>query len=143
MPYAIRALQILLSGIVNSFLSWGVFAPLSRLTFFMYLIHLDVEAMFFMWFDFTYEFDDLTFVSLNISIFLYLHANKIKTYSLFTQSEYAFIIYIQSIWFIGLLMVITGLAFVATLAFEIPFDSLERMLIGGRCDIISYGCIKC
>ena len=38
----------------------------------------------------------------------------------------------QSIWFIGLLMMIAGLAFVATLAFEIPFAKLEGMLISGR-----------
>ena len=39
---------------------------------------------------------------------------------------------LQSIWFIGLMMMIGGLAFVATLSFEIPFAKLEAMLIGGK-----------
>jgi hypothetical protein len=33
-------------GLVNEFLSWGVFAPLSRLTFTTYLIHFNVMFMF-------------------------------------------------------------------------------------------------
>merc|ERR1712133_158724 len=36
----------------------------------------------------------------------------------------------MSIWFIGLMMMIAGLAFIATLSFEIPFAKLEGMLIG-------------
>merc|ERR1719273_1791402 len=83
-------------GIVNDILSWGVFAPLSRLTFFMYLIHIDLESIFFYSMDYTFTFTDLQF----------------------------------SIWFIGLMMMIGGLAFVATLSFEIPFAKLEAMLIG-------------
>merc|ERR1719414_1623182 len=84
-------------GIVNDFLSWGGFAVVSRLTFFMYLIHIDLEAIFFYSLDYTYEYSDLQ----------------------------------MSIWFIGLMMIIAGLAFVATLSFEIPFAKLEAMLIGG------------
>jgi peptidoglycan/LPS O-acetylase OafA/YrhL len=33
-------------GPVNSFLSWSVWAPLSRLTYCCYLIHMDVITMF-------------------------------------------------------------------------------------------------
>ena len=54
--------QIFILGIVNDFLSWGVFAPLSRLTFFMYLIHIDLESMFFYSMDYTFTFTDLQFV---------------------------------------------------------------------------------
>lgn len=36
----------------------------------------------------------------------------------------------MSIWFIGLTMIIVALAFVASLAFELPFAKLETMLIG-------------
>merc|ERR1712241_894805 len=83
-------------GLVNDFLSWGFFAPLSRLTFFMYLIHLDFERMFYGSMDYTYDFSNLQ----------------------------------MSIWFIGLMMMIGGLAFVATLSFEIPFAKLEMFVIG-------------
>lgn len=34
-------------GLVNDFLSWSAFAPLSRLTFCAYLIHMDIIQMFF------------------------------------------------------------------------------------------------
>ena len=50
-------------GLVNDFLSWGFFAPLSRLTFFMYLIHLDFERMFYGSMDYTYDFTNLQMVS--------------------------------------------------------------------------------
>ena len=33
-------------GVVNSFLSWSFWAPLSRLTYSCYLIHIDVILMF-------------------------------------------------------------------------------------------------
>jgi len=33
-------------GLVNEFLSWSAFAPLSRLTFCTYLIHIEIEGMF-------------------------------------------------------------------------------------------------
>ena len=51
-------------GIINDFLSWGGFAVLSRLTFFMYLIHIDLESMFFASLDYPYEYSDLQMVSL-------------------------------------------------------------------------------
>jgi len=34
-------------GIINSFLSWALFAPLSKLTYCTYLIHIDVIFLFF------------------------------------------------------------------------------------------------
>ena len=50
-------------GIVNDFLSWGGFAVLSRLTFFMYLIHIDLESIFFATLDYPYEYSDLQMVN--------------------------------------------------------------------------------
>ena len=43
-------------GFINSFLSWGLFTSLSRLTYFTYLIHLDIIAIFFTSLTFTEEF---------------------------------------------------------------------------------------
>ena len=60
--YLMLFYQIFILGIVNDFLSWGVFAPLSRLTFFMYLIHIDLESIFFYSMDYTFTFTDLQFV---------------------------------------------------------------------------------
>ena len=34
-------------GIVNSFLSWGLFTPLAKLVYMTYLVHLDIIYMFF------------------------------------------------------------------------------------------------
>ena len=34
-------------GYVNDFLSWRAFAPLSKISFIMYLIHIDLETYMF------------------------------------------------------------------------------------------------
>ena len=60
--------QIFILGVVNDFLSWGFFAPLSRLTFFMYLIHIDLEMIFFYSMDYTFTFTDLQFVRIKYFI---------------------------------------------------------------------------
>ena len=54
----------------------------------------------------------------------YVYSKILQTHSKISK--------LQSIWFIGLMMMIGGLAFVATLSFEIPFAKLEAMLIGGK-----------
>ena len=42
------------------------------------------------------------------------------------------VILIMSTMLFGIMMMIGGMSFVATLAFEIPFAKLEMMLIGGK-----------
>jgi len=45
-------------GVVDKFLSWGAFTVLSRLTYFTYLIHLDILCLIFASVSFTMEMND-------------------------------------------------------------------------------------
>ena len=52
-------------GPVNSFLSWGAFTGLARVTYMVYLIHLDILAMFVLTRTYTLQISVLLVVSLN------------------------------------------------------------------------------
>ena len=84
-------------GLVNDFLSWGFFAPLSRLTFFMYLIHLDFERMFYGSMDYTYDFSNLQMVSLICNQVMYPHYDKkmgLEFSNLFIITYYSWPVYL-------------------------------------------------
>ncbi|XP_059091947.1 nose resistant to fluoxetine protein 6-like [Tigriopus californicus] len=46
-------------GFINTFLSWGFFTPLARLTYMAYLVHIDIVAMFVYSLTYTLELNDL------------------------------------------------------------------------------------
>ena len=50
-------------GPINSFLSWGLFTVLSRLTYFTYLIHYDILILFYNSFTYTFEASNFVIVS--------------------------------------------------------------------------------
>ena len=58
-------------GPINAILSWGGFAALARLTFFYYLIHFDIQQMFFNTMTYTFDYSivlmvyALSFISSN------------------------------------------------------------------------------
>ena len=58
-----------LLGTINSFLSWCVFAILARLTFMVYLLHLDFIYMFFYSLTYTVEISHLIVAILNFNYF--------------------------------------------------------------------------
>ena len=55
--------ELLFSGIINSFLSWDAFVPLSKLTFAAYLNHLTIEQIVFYTFASPLYVTDLLMVS--------------------------------------------------------------------------------
>ena len=58
-------------GIINSFLSWPLFSPLSKLTYCTYLIHIDVIFLFFYSTKRPMYFSEYTIVSFVFLIFTY------------------------------------------------------------------------
>ena len=50
-------------GPIDTFLSWGPFAVLSRLTYFTYLIHYDILILFYNSFTYTFEASNFVIVS--------------------------------------------------------------------------------
>ena len=50
-------------GMIDSFLSWGLFTSLSRLTYFTYLLHFDIVAIYFTRLTYNIEIDNLQIVS--------------------------------------------------------------------------------
>ena len=53
-------------GPINSFLSWGLFTVLSRLTYFTYLIHYDILILFYNSFTYTFVASSFVIVSQHI-----------------------------------------------------------------------------
>ena len=49
-------------GWINAFLSWGLFRPLARLTYLVYLVHIDVIMMFVFSLDIVIENTNIIFV---------------------------------------------------------------------------------
>ena len=58
-------------GIINSFLSWPLFSPLSKLTYCTYLIHIDVIFLFFYSTKRPMYFSEYTIVSIVFLIITY------------------------------------------------------------------------
>ena len=56
-------------GFINSFLSWGMFLALGRLTYMMYLIHLDVLMGFFASLTYSIMYTPVTMVKNQTSIY--------------------------------------------------------------------------
>ena len=65
-------------GLVNKFLSWRVWIPLSRLTFGAYLLHPLVIFYFFWSHDNAYHYQDNLMVSMNTVVFFHLFQEKRK-----------------------------------------------------------------
>jgi hypothetical protein len=65
-----NSLIIVISGVINSFLSWGFFVPLARITYMAYLIHYEVLMVFYNSADYAMEMDNLLIVSTQITITL-------------------------------------------------------------------------
>ena len=71
-------------GIINSFLSWPLFSPLSKLTYCTYLIHIDVIFLFFYSTKRPMYFSEYTIVS-----FCFTHFYPLPTYILRDHSYIA------------------------------------------------------
>jgi peptidoglycan/LPS O-acetylase OafA/YrhL len=67
-------------GIINSFLSWSLFSPLSKLTYCTYLIHIDVIFLFFYNTKRPMYFSEYTIVSFLLLIFTYYLLTYLLTY---------------------------------------------------------------
>ena len=98
-------------GPVNNFLSWSAFAPLARLTYCCYLIHMEVLPMF--------VFSVLTFPN-DVSLAVQYLSPLCSQISLLNMVMY----------FIGGLAISLSAAVVLVLAFEIPFTRVEKILVG-------------
>ena len=71
--FANKWIQIGYGGPINSFLSWGLFTGVARLTYMFYLIHLDVIFMFF--YSRTYTIQVSLMLVVSIWTFLYFLAD--------------------------------------------------------------------
>jgi peptidoglycan/LPS O-acetylase OafA/YrhL len=49
-------------GVINTFLSWGFFSPLARISYMAYLIHYDVLMVFFCSADYAFEMSNFVLV---------------------------------------------------------------------------------
>ena len=84
-------------GLVNDFLSWKAFIPLSKLTYLAYLLHME------------FVIDGISFnINFTLDISLWLMVGL----------------------FLGTLVITMALAFGLTLAFEIPFIKLDKLVFG-------------
>ena len=100
-------------GPVNDFLSWSVFAPLSRLTYCCYLIHIEVLSMF------------------SFSVLIYPNDVSFTVQIWSSQVHYPQISLLNVVmYFIGGLIISLLASVVAVLAFEIPFTRVEKILVG-------------
>ena len=84
-------------GPINKFLSWGLFVPLARMTYMVYLTHVGLIYGYYYSINYAVEMTDLVFVY----------------------------------YYIGMALVAFGVGYVGTLALEMPFINLEKMLIKG------------
>jgi len=99
-------------GVINSFLSWGFFKPLARMSYLGYLTHLGLISSFFYSQTYTVEFTDIIAVR-RISALSYLHM-------------------FQAYFYVGFIMITFGICFVGTLTIEMPFVGLEKLLLGRK-----------
>jgi len=58
----ITKLTFLSSGVINSFLSWGLFTSLARISYMAYLIHYEVLMIFYYSADYVMELSHLVLV---------------------------------------------------------------------------------
>jgi hypothetical protein len=65
-----------LIGIVNTFLSWGFFSPLARISYMTYLIHFDLLWVFFHSANYAMEMSNLALVTLHSQVFLVLASRQ-------------------------------------------------------------------
>ena len=56
------------TGVIVSFLSWGFFLPLARITYMAYLIHYDILMVFYYSMDYAIEMSNLLLVSLFLHV---------------------------------------------------------------------------
>ena len=83
---------------VNDLLSWSAFTPLSRLSYCVYLIHLNYITVY---------------VSHSRTLFYYTTIDQIHRY-------------------FGILLVAYGFAFIASIAVEVPFLNLEKLVFSSN-----------
>jgi peptidoglycan/LPS O-acetylase OafA/YrhL len=103
---------IISSGLVNTFLSWTFFIPLSRLTYISYLIHPMV----------------LYYFQYNAHQMLYVNdSNVVGIQDLDTASCFSF--QLQVLYAGGVTFYTIALSFIITLIFEVPFQALEKAII--------------
>ena len=101
-------------GLVNDFLSWSAFAPLSRLTYCCYLIHLEILPMF--------SFSVLTYPN-DVSMIYHM-------LNLISASNYSQLTLLNIVnYFIGCLTISLCAAAIFVLAFETPFTRVEKILV--------------
>ena len=58
----------LFTGVIDSFLSWGFFLPLARITYMAYLIHYDILMVFYYSMDYAIDMSNLLLVSLFLHV---------------------------------------------------------------------------
>ena len=110
-----------LIGIIDTFLSWKAFLPLSRLTYMAYLLHIEVLSIFFGTMTAPIHFNNFLLVRT-----LQEQRNKSCCITVITN-----ILDLQSQWYIGIMCFVFGASFVASLAVESPFIGLEKILLKG------------
>ena len=98
-------------GPVNDFLAWPVFAPLSRLTYCCYLIHMEILGMF------------------GLSVLSY--PNDVGHFQIKVVVNQMFQITLLSVvsYFLGGLLISLSAATIFVLAFETPFTRVEKILV--------------
>ena len=62
-------------GIVNSFLSWGMFAPLARMTYLVYLMHIEFMVAFIFSLTYTIEYSVILMVTIKFTRSFYPFSN--------------------------------------------------------------------
>ena len=116
-----------LLGVINSFLSWGFFLPLARISYMAYLIHYEVLMVFYNSADYAMEMDNLLIVSTQLlKIFKWHNLSFMVVLIIFVFNWF------QSQYFIALIIITYALSYVASLAFEAPFLGIEKIVMGGN-----------
>lgn len=68
---------IIQTGLINKFLSWGIFLSLARITYMVYIIHFDVLLAFFNTITYSVELTDVIVVSIKNNLSLSDYINTI------------------------------------------------------------------
>ena len=104
---------------INSFLSWGAFTVLGRLTFFSYLIHLEIINIV----------GTSMSYSIEMNIFQLVSVSQNNILIVFLKSESSFSPFLKVFWYIGVVVIVMSTAFVASLCFEMPFGGIEKIVL--------------
>ena len=106
-------------GLVNKFLSWGVFQPLAKVSYMVYLTHLTVMDYLY-GYSRTYEAESSHFYQVTMAMDDFSTLIKMSFFCL------------QFYSFVGVTSVTFAISLVFVLLFEAPFSNLQKLLLGGR-----------